>query len=365
MDKPPKILLVGGGTGGHLFPAVAAAQEILDRRPDAKVLFLISDRPMESGTIEYYKFNACVTAASGLKDWRRPLPWLRAWWRCVVVSVRAVRRFKPDRIIGFGGFVSCFPVLIGRLFGVRCDLHEQNLLPGRVTRWLAPWVRRIYVSYEPTRKYFGLWLRRKTVLAGNPIRMNLRKGMDPRKARTQLGLDEKRFTLLVLGGSQGSRALNRLCTEMAARWLGPEGIQVVHQTGEQDLAQVREAYEKAGVRCHCFAFRQEMNPVYSACDVAVSRAGATALAELMHLGLPSVLVPYPHAVNDHQRLNAQYWADRGVAVCLTELNLSVESLWEGVLDMRRLCESGEAKRLFDGLSGEEAPTPFAEALGVT
>ena len=279
-----------------------------------------------------------------------------------VRCVRAIRAFRPDVIIGFGGFASCFPLLIGRLMGIDCYLHEQNILPGKITRIFSRFAKKIFVSFEETRQYLPACARGRVSVTGNPLRSMIRQKIDRSQAIAELGLSPDRFTILILGGSQGAHALNVACCDTMLAFGQHNGIQVLHQTGTSDLDWVKNKYWENGIRGMSFAFYQDMRLLYCAADMVVSRSGATAIAEMMYYRLASVLVPFPFAAADHQKINAVYCQNRGIAVCLEEKDITPEKLWKSILDVKSRVEAGDFAASFDALGDSRAEKLVADAV---
>ncbi|MBI2900748.1 MAG: UDP-N-acetylglucosamine--N-acetylmuramyl-(pentapeptide) pyrophosphoryl-undecaprenol N-acetylglucosamine transferase [Planctomycetes bacterium] len=272
MVRERGILFAGGGTGGHLYPGIALAQSLSGRR-----LFLCTERPFDRSALDAARLPYRVLPSPRLSP-SFPVRFGRA----VAESLRALREFRPDVLVGLGGYGSVPPVAAAMLLGIPYVLLEQNIRPGKANRALAPMAARVYAQWRETR------LPGRVVAAGSPIRPGLRR-IPKSQACARLGLDPDRPTVLVLGGSQGAGALNALDLD----------VQTIRITGRGRTARGTVVLE----------YLDEMELAYSAADLAVSRAGALAIAELACFGLPTVLVPYPHAADDHQRANARALGD--------------------------------------------------------
>ena len=291
-DRPLKVVITGGGTGGHLFPAVAVAQEILCRCPDAEILFVGTGRHLDREAMDQYGFTIRTIHCGGLKGGsllnklatiiKLPFSLLEAM---VIIS-----RFKPRLVFGVGGYVTG-PVILGaKLLGIKACIHEQNSVPGMANRRLGPMVDRIFLSIPGSEKYFPA---DRCRLLGNPVRREI---MEIALRAKRSGKDS---VLLVLGGSQGAHAINLLVPEaLSSRVLDlPAGFRVIHQTGTQDEEMVKEAYVKAGIKARVAAFFKEMPEIYSEAALVVARAGATTLAELTLLKKAAILIPFPYAAD--------------------------------------------------------------------
>ena len=332
-ERPIHLLLTGGGTGGHLFPAIAAAEAFCARCPGTEVLFVGTRRKMDAESLSAHGFNSRSVHCHGLKGKNfgefckalavMPLSFLEA--------VLHIRRFAPDVVLGVGGYVTGPVVAAARLLGIPTVIHEQNSVPGLANRKLGRIVQRICLSLPDTGGYFP---KEKAILTGNPVRQKI-LAVSGRKQQSP----DSGCTVLVLGGSQGAHALNMLVVE-AFTGAGKEalaGLRVIHQTGEKDEASVRTSYHEAGVHATVAAFFRDMPAVYTQADFLISRAGATTLSELAVLGLPAILVPYPYAADRHQDVNARYYQDGGGAILFQQNQLTVEDI---VMSVKKLAEDG-------------------------
>ena len=322
--KNIRLLLTGGGTGGHLFPAIATAEAMCRRFPDTKVLFVGTKRKMDAASLARYDFQVRSIHCQGLKGkgllarvqslLLLPLALMEALWR--------IFRFHPHLVVGVGGYVTGPVVVAARILGCPTLIHEQNSVPGLANRKLGALVSRVCLSLPGSERYFP---KGKTVLTGNPVRQQILElaGRQPRKVR-------EKVTLLVLGGSLGAHRVNELVVEALTKHGGlfPGGIEVIHQTGAADQEMVRNAYERAGVRATVAPFFTDMAEVYGKSDLLVSRAGATTLAELAVLGKPAVLIPYPFAADDHQEKNGRYYEAGGGVLVVPERELTGQKLAE-------------------------------------
>lgn len=338
-----RLLITGGGTGGHLFPAVAAAQALLRRQPDSEVLFIGTRRKIDTTSLDSYGFASSSIYSYGLKG-KNIAELVKALAVLPVSFFQAVvriRRFRPDVALGVGGYVTGPVMLAARCLGVPTIIHEQNSVPGLANRKLGKLVDHICISLPGSERFFS---GKKVICTGNPVRQNILELAAEHKENTGP------ITLLVLGGSQGAHALNTMVTEAFCEH-GEEnltGIAVIHQTGKADAGWVEKRYRDAGVNARVAPFFQDMKEVYKATDLLVSRAGATTLTELAVLGKPAILVPYPHAADDHQQQNAAYYVQGGGALQFAEQELKAKVLAELILDLQenraRLTAMGQAMR---------------------
>lgn len=320
-----RLLLTGGGTGGHLFPAVATAEKLVSRLPESAVFFVGTGRRLDRQHLEHCGFAVRTIHSYGLKG-KRPLELFKALAVLPVSLVEAcwqILRFRPDVVCGVGGYVTGPVVAAAWLLRRPTVIHEQNSIPGLANRQLGRFVDRICISLPDSARFFPAG---KTRLTGNPVRGPI---LEVLQQRTRPAGDTR--TLLVLGGSQGAHRVNELvCEALATRAESLGGLRVIHQTGASDEAWVGQRYRQAGIDCQVAAFFNDMADVYRQADLVVSRAGATTLAEISVLGLPAILIPYPHAADDHQQRNARWYADSGGATVFAERELTAERLGEQI-----------------------------------
>jgi UDP-N-acetylglucosamine--N-acetylmuramyl-(pentapeptide) pyrophosphoryl-undecaprenol N-acetylglucosamine transferase len=302
-----RILFAGGGTGGHVFPGIALAQHA----PDAAVHWLCTSRPFDAAQLA--KENIPFEALESPR-WRGFTGFLGPMARAILASARTIRDFRPHVLVGVGGYGTVPPVIAAKSVGLPFVLLEQNVRPGKANRFLAPGADRIYVQWASARSAFP-GCGEKVVVTGSPLRKQLRPV--PREtALARFGLRGDRPTLAVVGGSQGAETLNRGVVEALNGTASK--LQIIHVTGKTHADPVRRAYEKKGARAVVVEFVSDMDSLYSAADLVVSRAGAMAIAELAAFGTPSVLVPISKSSGDHQRENARAAAKSGGAILLEE-----------------------------------------------
>ncbi len=313
-----RIVIAGGGTGGHLFPAVALAETFRSQDPSDKILFVGTKNSLEISTLSGRGFDHMSIAVAGFKG--------RELWQQVrslakipkgfFQAIGIIWRFNPDIIVGVGGYASGPVALAARLMGKKVVIHEQNILPGFTNRILARIASRIFISFPDT---LAMFKSSKTVITGNPVRREILLAKKTKKPN-------RRFKLLIVGGSQGAHAINRAITEALDYFQEPGQIDFVHQTGTNDLKWVADIYERHGIDATVQPFFEDMASAYSCADLVVCRAGATTVAELTALGKPAIYIPFPFAVNNHQELNARYITDSFGGEILLEKDLSGDLL---------------------------------------
>jgi len=317
-------MIAAGGTGGHIFPALALAEEIRIRKPDAEILFIGTNRGLEEKVFAGTGFPLRTMRTRGfIRSWA-PVDVLKNLllpFTLVGVMIRArhiVRQFRPDAVIGCGGYVTGPVLLAAALQHIPTLIQEQNSRPGRTTVWLSHVVDEVHVTYEESITFFRH--PDKLTVSGNPVRHGM-KLMDRDRAARVFGLDPNKKILLVLGGSLGARSINRAIADMAESML--EECQILWQTGKPEFEAVAGRFSQHP-HIHIHAFLDDMTAAYSAADLLVCRAGAMTLAELNVMGKAAVLVPYPYAADNHQEYNAMSLVQRNAAVIVRDSELSTK-----------------------------------------
>ena len=319
--KPNRVVIAGGGTGGHLYPGIAVARELRRRRPDVVVTFAGTARGIESRVVPREGFALDVLRSAGLKGMSPaalargvsllPLSALDAW--------RIVSKRRPQLVIGVGGYSSGPVMLVAALRNIPTLVLEQNAVPGFTNRRLAPFVSAAAVTYETTASFFG----RRGFVTGNPVRPEFFE---------QTPAAGGPPGILIFGGSQGAHAINVAMVEAAPRLAAHAGgLAITHQTGERDLALVRDGYRAAGLAARVEPFLFAMDREMKNAALVICRAGATTLAELTAAGRPAILVPLPTAADDHQRRNADVLAAAGAAEVLEQSQMTGARLAERIL----------------------------------
>ncbi|WP_028583003.1 undecaprenyldiphospho-muramoylpentapeptide beta-N-acetylglucosaminyltransferase [Desulfogranum mediterraneum] len=326
-----RLVVSGGGTGGHLFPGLAVARGVEQRLASAEVLFITTARAMDQEILRRSGLSTAVIRCSGIKGAGYPAK-VRSLLRqplAVFQALSLLRGFRAELVLGVGGYVTGPVLLAAKLLGLPTCIHEQNSVPGLANKLAGRLADRICTSI-PCGEVFPA---ARTVLTGNPVREQIlalagreREEHDPP-------------VLLVLGGSQGAHRVNQLVVEAVAE-LVQRGLRprMIHQTGEMDHALVKEAYQGLGLEAEVQPFFTDMAALYAAADMAISRAGATTLAELAVVGLPALLVPYPYAADDHQWFNGLHYAGSGGCLLKREEELS----GTGMADLLEPCLRDQA-----------------------
>lgn len=333
-----RLILSTGGTGGHIFPALAVAEAVRSRLPDCRILFVGGHRGperlwAEKAGLEFAALPARGVLGRGVRS-LGALFWLG---RSMLQAWRLLRSFRPDVVLGLGGYAGFSCTLTAAVMGIPTAVHEQNSVLGVSNRVLSRRVDRVLVSFADMELPEAA--RAKTVLTGNPIRGRILEL--PEEGRTA------GCNVLVMGGSQGASALNQvMLNEMDA--FRSQGLRIWHQTGKDDFAAVSEAYAKRYPEARVDAFIEDMRAAYHFADLVICRAGATTIAELTAIGKPSVLIPFPYATHDHQLKNARFLEQAGAAMVLQQNQLGSVSLASAVADLfqmsGRLNQMGRAAR---------------------
>ena len=318
-----RVLIAAGGTGGHILPGVAIAKELRERghrvhfvvKKDRDSQALLAREGFPSSAFYFEGFPRKISLRALLFPFTAVAAFLTAR--------RIVRRESPDVFLGMGGYISVPVGLAAVRQGVPIVLHEQNVRAGLANRFLSRWARVVATSFELTERLSSR--AGKIVWAGLPLRPDL-VPKDPAESRRALGLDPDAFTLLVFGGSQGARALNARVLDVVAQLARERPAwQFIHLTGTADEEKVRAAYAALSCRAFVRAFHSDMATVYSAADFVVARAGANTVMEIRRMGRAALLVPFPHATDDHQTANAKVLEKSGAARVIQERDLTVEA----------------------------------------
>jgi UDP-N-acetylglucosamine--N-acetylmuramyl-(pentapeptide) pyrophosphoryl-undecaprenol N-acetylglucosamine transferase len=344
----PRVVIAGGGTGGHLFPGIAIARELLARRPEATISFAGTARGIESRVVPREGFALDLLRSAGLKGRSLvgaargiavlPLAFADAWG--------ILSRRTPDLVIGVGGYSSGPVVMLAALRGIPTLLAEQNAVPGLTNRILSRVVSAAAVTFDSTVSFFG----RRGFVAGNPVRSEFFDEELPPDGGSHARPHSGPPRILIFGGSQGAHAINMAMVEAAPRLAADGGVDITHQTGERDVELVRRAYRDAGLAARVEPFLFAMDREMKQADVIVSRAGSTSIAELTAVGRAAILIPLPTATDDHQTKNAEVLVRAGAAELLAQKDLTGARLADRLLALardpvRREATAAAAKRL--------------------
>jgi UDP-N-acetylglucosamine--N-acetylmuramyl-(pentapeptide) pyrophosphoryl-undecaprenol N-acetylglucosamine transferase len=324
-----RIVIAGGGTGGHLFPGIAIAEEFLKRDDQAKIIFIGTKKGIESkllGQLGYELREIDIEGVSGRGGkalvrgaYQIPLSMLQ--------SGRILKQFRPNIVIGVGGYASGPAVLAAHFMRMPTAIAEQNAIPGITNRILGNFADKIFVTYAQTQTYFP---QTKVILSGNPVRAAFVVERSKEKEKKDY------WQLLVFGGSQGAEAINKSIIDILPQLQSMKNkVHVLHQTGSRQAEEMKRAYEQFGIQAKVTPFIVDMAGAYADANLIICRAGATSLAEITAAGKAAILIPYPWAANDHQSKNAQALASEGAAILIPERELSGGKLFSSIENLLR------------------------------
>lgn len=348
------IIIAGGGTGGHIFPALAVAKELQETVDGVSLTFVGTVRGIESKIVPKEGYNIRFIRSEGLlgKNIFATIKSVLKIPFSLKDSYRILHDIKPDMVFGVGGYSSGPVVLCARLMGIPTVIHEQNILPGFTNKMLGKIVDAIAVTYHESMRSFP---KEKTCLTGNPVRIEILKG-DRERGYERFSLAKDRFTIFVFGGSQGASNINKAVGE-ALVFLEPfiEKIQFLHQTGDRDCDAMKEVYRARGFKGTVLPFAYEMADAYAVADLIISRAGATTLSELTVCGKAAILVPYPLSAGNHQEINARKLWDIGASQMILDNDMNGKKLADMIRYLIQDPEAlGEMERVSKSLGSSEA-----------
>ncbi len=319
------IIIAGGKTGGHLFPGIAVASALKAATDNVNCLFVGTNAPFETRTLKQYGFAHKAILAQPIKGGSIVK---KAYAICMILvsliqSLTILVRFKPGFVLGVGGFSSFAVVLAAWIMRIPTGIQEQNAIPGMTNRLLARFTDTIFTSFEATR---GWEDNPKTTFTGTPVRRTDDSG--PKGLEDLDNFRHDRFTILVTGGSQGASSINNAFVDALARLDDPERCNIIHQTGKTDETRIKDAYQNLGINAEVKAFFNTMPQIQTAADLVIARAGAGTIAELSEKGKAVILIPFPHAADDHQTYNAKALEDKGAAIMIQDGQLNGSRLFD-------------------------------------
>ena len=328
-NGPLRIVIAGGGTGGHLFPGIAVAQEFEARNPASRIIFVSTGNPLERSVLSKTGYTLQTITAAGIKG--------RGLWnqiksvvkipKGILAANRILKKFSPDLTVGLGSYSAGPVVFTAWLRRIPIVVHEQNILPGLANRILSRFANRIYISFENTKSNMDS---RKVQWTGNPVRRELLEYSDHHAEEVSDDSGNGFFTILIIGGSQGAHRINTAVIEALEHLEDKEHLHFVHQTGDADEQPVKEAYRRNNIQCTVQSFFDIMAELYSRADLLICRAGATTVAEITALGKAVIFIPFPYAADNHQVLNAATLAEDGAAEMIIEKDLNGKVLSEKI-----------------------------------
>ena len=322
-----KLLIAGGGTGGHLFPGMAVAEEFLSRDPANEVLFVGTARGIEARAIPAAGYQLELISAAGVRG-KGSISQLKAMGQMLygyAQSRTILKKFQPDFVLGVGGYASLPMVLAARGMQIPCYIHEQNAIPGMTNKILSRLARQVFITLEESAKFFP---KDKIFLTGNPLRRQILEMVEKTKSPDlSHDTDRKTFRIFIFGGSQGAHAIN-LAMVAALPGLADlsDRLEICHQTGEKDYNEVMSGYRGSSIPATVHPFINDMAAEYARADLIICRAGATTIAEVTACGKACLFIPFPHAVDDHQRRNAEALLKKQACLMMLEHELNGQSL---------------------------------------
>lgn len=328
-----KLLIAGGGTGGHLFPGIAVAEEFLSRDAANEVLFVGTARGVEAKLLPKLGYLLELIAAAGVrgKSLFGQIRGVAGLLYGYSQSRKILKEFEPDLVLGVGGYASAPALLAARGLLIPRFVHEQNAIPGMTNKILSRFAQQAFISLEESRKFFP---EKTTLLTGNPLRKQILDQVALHDPEPRALSPETPFHLLVFGGSLGAHSINMTLAAAAPLLAQMNGaLTITHQTGEKDCAEVAAAYNRAGVQADVVPFIDNMAAEYRRADLIVCRAGATTIAEVTACGKPCIFIPFPHAVDDHQRKNAEALLKCSAGFMLLERELNPDSLVRQIAEL--------------------------------
>ena len=324
-----RVVIAGGGTGGHLFPGIAIAQEFMSRNSHNEIVFASTGNQFEQRVLAKMNFTLERVTVEGIKG--RGL-WNQTKSICklpkgIYQAIRILNRFKPDLVFGLGSYSAGPVVLAAKLLGVKIVLHEQNILPGITNRMLTRFADMIFVSFEDTKAHLAST---RSKFTGNPVRKDILNGSRQLKREDSSEAGQKPFNILIIGGSQGAHRINVTVVEALNHLRQTDDLYIFHQTGAADEKMVRDAYARHDVASTVQSFFDDMAPLYQDADLIICRAGATTVAEITAIGKAVIFIPFPYAADDHQALNAASLTRKGAAEMILEKDLTAKMLGEKI-----------------------------------
>ncbi len=340
-----KAIFAGGGTGGHLMAGLSAAEEIRSRFHEAEIIFFGTDKEFEKRCVEQKGFQYRQLHVKKLgRSCKQIFTFFGTMLASFVESLFVLRRFNPDIVIGLGGYSSVAAIIAAKLLGIPSVLLEQNVVPGKANRFLARWVDEVYCHWRGPIKWFN---KAKIVrVTGTPVRKDILLSKRGRSAE-KFGLSPSKKTLLIMGGSQGARAINEVIVKCLPKLeMLANNVQIIHCTGAYGHEEAKAAYARAKIDAFVCSFLDDMGAAFSMADVIVCRAGATTIAEITAIGIPAILIPYPHAADNHQYWNAMELASNGGGYLLQQIDLTPEKIVELITDLFHNKEKYDRMKMF-------------------
>jgi UDP-N-acetylglucosamine--N-acetylmuramyl-(pentapeptide) pyrophosphoryl-undecaprenol N-acetylglucosamine transferase len=339
-----RILVCGGGTAGHIYPAVSIIEEILDNHKDCSILYVGTDKGMERDIIASLNINFMAIKAAGLIQkgslCKKIINYFKFIFNLIsgfLKSIKILIFFKPDIILGMGGYV-CAPVLLSAIFlRKKFALHEQNYIPGRLNKFFSKFCTYFFLSFKETADYLKI-PESKIIYSGNPVRKIIREAFSKVKNYKKYGLDDGKFTVTAFGGSLGANKINNTIISLYECFKDRDDMQFLLISGSRFYENLKKENEKINnlkSSLKIFPYVNEMDEIYNITDLIISRSGANTVAEIAYCNIPAILIPYPFAINNHQYFNATFLEKNGKAIIINDNNLNSSKLADIIFNLER------------------------------
>lgn len=357
-----KVIFAGGGTGGHIFPAIAMANELKKRYPDAQIVFVGTKRGLETEVIPEFGFKIYFISVRGIKRKLNRELFLFPYYlaKSLFQSNSILRNINPDVVVGTGGYVSWPLVFLAAWKNIPTAIQEQNSYPGLSTRLLSFFVDKVFIAYPDSINYF---LKKSNLkICGNPVREDISFG-EKELALKEFGLEQDKKTLFIFGGSQGSKVINQAILDGLDLLEKKRDLQIIWQTGKDDFPKIKNITGQREITLRIFPFIDDMRKTYAVSNLIVSRSGALTLAEILCCAKPSILIPYPFAAADHQRYNAEFLEKNGAAMVILQKDLNGEKLANLILDLlKNVSKLEEMKKAAEKLAQPKATSILVDEI---
>ncbi|MCL5772112.1 MAG: undecaprenyldiphospho-muramoylpentapeptide beta-N-acetylglucosaminyltransferase [Actinobacteria bacterium] len=339
-----RILICGGGTAGHIYPAMSIIEEILDNHKNCNILYVGTEKGMERDIITSLNINFMVIKAAGLIQkgslFKKIINYFKFIFNLIsgfLKSIKILIFFKPDIILGMGGYV-CAPVLLSAIFlRKKFALHEQNYIPGRLNKFFSKFCTYFFLSFKETANYLKI-PESKIIYSGNPVRKIIREAFSKMKNYKKYGLDDGKFTVTAFGGSLGANKINNTFISLYEIFKDREDMQFLLISGSRFYENLKKENEKINnlkSSLKIFPYVNEMDEIYNITDLIISRSGANTVAEIAYCNIPAILIPYPFAINNHQYFNATFLEKNGKAIIINDNDLNSSKLAEIIFNLER------------------------------
>jgi len=338
-----RIIISGGGTAGHIYPAISIIEEIIENHKDTNILYIGTERGMEKNIISSLKINFASINAIGLIQnknmFKKMINYFKFFFNLILGTLKAIKliiSFKPHIILGMGGYV-CTPVLLGAIIlRKKFALHEQNYIPGRLNKIFSKFCTYFFISFKETQNYLRID-KNKIIYSGNPVRKIIRESFKKEKKYNKYGLNDNKFTITAFGGSLGANKINNSFIEVSNILKDYKDIQFLLISGTRFYENLKNKINNFNNLdlLKIFPYINEMDEIYNISDLIISRSGANTVAELVCCNIPAILIPYPYAIDNHQYFNATFLEKNGKAIIINDNDLNPQNLAQIILKLRK------------------------------